>query len=318
MEWLINRRRMMCHISVPPTYLTFEDAEFWRIVCINYGDYNEIVITDNGDNTVNITTTFKSVIVNPTDQRRVNVKKASVISEETNVDNSQGTYVAGTTKEPVGITQRQCDAVIRMGYYYNEGISGLFVGNTIIASANDLIHFRKMNEIFGILGQHTGGFYNCSNLETVEIPNSLEIIGQGAFTNCAKLNYINFKNVKEIQKNAFQGTSLTSVVLNDGFTTLTNKPFTNLRTLTYIDFPSSTINIDDVSMLRYGSPVVVCRAQNPPTANFGYPNNSVVLYVPQSSIEDYKSATGWKYFADKTYAIEGTWYETHKELEPTT
>ena len=50
----------MFNKSIPPDYVEFEDPEVWRICCENWGDYNEIVITDNGDNTVDIVESFIS------------------------------------------------------------------------------------------------------------------------------------------------------------------------------------------------------------------------------------------------------------------
>lgn len=85
-------------------YLQFDDLDVWTICCTNWGDYIETVIVDNTDNTVNITKTFKSMLNNI-------VKINELISVETNIDNNENTYEAGTTKEPVGITIKQCEAV---------------------------------------------------------------------------------------------------------------------------------------------------------------------------------------------------------------
>ena len=110
MEWLINRRRMMYNKAVPPAYLTFEDNRIWTACCNAWGDRNKIVITDNGNNTVNIVTTFESKL-------NTTIKKSSVISTQTNVDNTGGTYTVGTTYEPIGITMEQCAAVTSFQTY---------------------------------------------------------------------------------------------------------------------------------------------------------------------------------------------------------
>lgn len=323
MEWLINRRRMMCHESVPPVYLTFEDTEFWRLTCINYGDYNETVITDNGDNTVNITTTFKSVIVSPTNQRTVTLKKTFIISEETNVDNSEGTYVAGTTKEPIGITQRQCDAIKQLGYHSGGyGIVNVYTNNSLITSANDFAKFRNMTEICGNwnAGLYGGPRY-CSNLETAEIPESLRIIGEGAFYNCFALKHLDFKNVTQLNRQCFGNTSLQEAVFNEGFTSLNagssaSGAFYGVRTLTYVDLPSTIVGIGNDNF-RLSSPILVCRATTPPTLG-AYNDGPTTIYVPQASLEAYAASPDWSSQASKLRAIEGTWYETHRELEPTT
>lgn len=318
MEWLINRRRMMCHESVPPVYLAFEDAEFWRLTCINYGDYNETVITDNGDNTVNITTTFKSVIVSPTDQRKVNLKKSSIISEETNVDNSEGTYVAGTTKEPVGITQRQCDAIKNIGYFSGSGISNVYTSNALIISANDYTHFRNLNEIYGnwTVGRY-GGVRGCANLETAEIPETLKTIGEGCFYSCSKLKFFDFKNVTTVTRQAFQLTSIDEAAFKEGFTTISGGSaygaFSTISTVLHFDFPTTTTTINDGQIFRYGRPVVVCRGTTPPalTAPTNGITTAIDVYVPQAALETYQTAENWSSLAAYMHPLEGTWYEHH-------
>lgn len=134
MEWLINRRRMMYNKAVPPAYLTFESAAFWTIACNLWGDYNQTVITDNGNNTVNIVTTFISKLGGTT-------KKSVVIESLSNVDNSESIYVAGTTKEPVGITAKQCAAVTQTNLGSNIKNKG------DIGSMNELIYFTSITNV---------------------------------------------------------------------------------------------------------------------------------------------------------------------------
>ena len=71
-------------------YLIFEDNEVWSICCNNYGDYKEVVVTDNGDNTVDIATT-------PVSMMNTTANRGTTVTQH-NVDNTGGTYVAGTTK----------------------------------------------------------------------------------------------------------------------------------------------------------------------------------------------------------------------------
>ena len=317
MEWLINRRRMMCHESVPPVYLHFEDYEVWKAVCTRYGDYNEIVVTDNGDNTVDITTTFKSVIMLDVYQQTVTVKKSVVVDTQTNVDNSQGTYTAGTTKEPVGITQKQCDAVLIMGNYRSSDVvTNLFKNNTAIISANDLIHFRNLTEIYGNWGGgRSGGFNGCTNLETAEIPESLRVIGQAAFYNCPKLTEFDFKNVTTVNRAAFQQSKIREVVFNTGFTTVDGGgygAFADLSTVLHFDFPSTTTTINDTKIFTAGRPVIVCRGATPPTlAAQSSVNQCIDIYVPQAYLATYQSAENWSALSAYMHPLEGTWYENH-------
>ncbi len=161
MEWLINRRRMMYNKAVPPTYLAFEDEEFWRVCCIHYGEYDEVVITDNNNNTVNITTTRKVM-------RNDNLIKSTVIDEQTNVDNTGGTYVAGTTIVPVGITDKQCKEVT--------ALSNDFTSTSLqVFKCSELHYFINLRVISNNV------FYDTSYPTLIALPSSIEIIRGNAF-----------------------------------------------------------------------------------------------------------------------------------------
>lgn len=99
---LLNRRRYMGG-GVVEEYLIFKDIDIWTVCCCNWGDYEEVVITDNSDDTVNIATT-------PVHMENTTSTRGTTTTEY-NVDNTGGTYTAGTTKVPVGIKKSQCLAV---------------------------------------------------------------------------------------------------------------------------------------------------------------------------------------------------------------
>lgn len=326
MEWLINRRRMMLNRAIPPAYLTFEDEEFWRICCLTYGDYEETVITANEDNTVDIVVTFKSQMVN-SNQYSVAIKNSEVISSREGVDNSGGEYTAGTTKAPVGITQKQCDAVTILGCFtWNGSLSDKFKSNTLITSVNDLTKFRNITQIFGDAGTgHLGGFSQCTNISSAAIPDSLHDVGDRCFYKCYGITSFDFKNIRSLGRESFQETKLTEVVLNEGFTAIygggtsgSYEPFVNTTTIKYYDFPSTTVTLQSRDLCRFSATqVIVCRATTPPTLPAQLnPLSSVKIYVPSASVDTYKAASNWSALANQIYAIEGTWYETHRELEP--
>lgn len=307
---------MMFNRVIPPKYLTFEDNEFWRILCCYYGDYNEVVVTDNGNNTVDITTSFVS-------KNYYTEKKRTVVSTQTNVDNSGGTYVAGTTKEAVGITQVQCDAILELtpvDTNYNT-YGRIFMNNTAILSLNDLAKLRNLTSIKGNYGGKStnSGFSGCTNIVSVNLPNSFLSIGDCSFYKCTSLSSINFNNTAIIGQYGFMQTSLTQIVLNEGFTSIGVYAFYKDTSLAYLDLPSTTTSIGGDALAGVSSrPVFVCRATTPPTLGRNNAGNVSVIYVPAAAVEDYKATTNWSAQASKIQAIEGTWYETHRSLEPTT
>lgn len=303
---------MMFNKIVPPEYLTFEDYEFWRVCCLTFGDYDETVITDNGDNTVDIVVTYKSQL-NPGV-----VKKSVVISSTYGVDNTGGTYTAGTTKAPVGITQRQCDAITWFGRSGNSDNHAYFYNNKNIQSVNDLRYFTNLTELRGNAGRSDafGAFASCTNITSAILPASLYRVGDDAFI-YTSLSSINLDNIRYIGKDALKGTQLTSIVLNNCISIGTTAAY-NISTLVYVDLPSTITSIDKNAFASTPSKVVVCRALTPPTVGSSGMGFISKIYVPNDSLDTYKSASYWSSYASKIEAIEGTWYETHKELEPTT
>lgn len=97
---MINRRRV---IKAGKKYIDFADEEVKRVCCVAWGDCYVTTTTDNGDNTVTVTTRFVS-------KMNDSVKRNRVISKKV-LDNTDGKYIAGTTYEAVGMTMKQIDAV---------------------------------------------------------------------------------------------------------------------------------------------------------------------------------------------------------------
>lgn len=89
-----------------------------------------------------------------------------------------------------------------------------------------------------------GAFAECSSLSTVTIPNSVTSIGDGAFNACTGLTSITILNsVTTIGNDAFRGcTSLTSITIPNSVTTIGNDAFQNSG-LTSITIPNSVTDI---------------------------------------------------------------------------
>ena len=123
-------------------------------------------------------------------------------------------------------------------------------------------------------------FYNCLSLINITIPNKVKSIANDAFSECRKLEAIEIPgSVKTIGYNAFHSCyALTSLIINDGVTSIGNAAFM------YCNLTS-----------------INCKSLTPPTLGtkvFEYNNANMKIYVPAAAVETYKSADGWKEYAD--------------------
>ena len=91
---------------------------------------------------------------------------------------------------------------------------------TIIKYNGSAANVTIPSEIDGykVLSIWQGAFYNCTSMESVTIPNSIEYIGLGAFSGCTNLKNIDIRtsgnNIIRICDSAFNGcTSLKSIVI---------------------------------------------------------------------------------------------------------
>lgn len=279
MEWLINRRRMMYNKALPPVYIAFEDSKIWEYCCVHWGDYNETVITDNGDDTVNIVTKFKSM-------KNLTVKKSIVISEQNNVDNSQGTYTAGTTKEPVGITIKQCAAVITFPATAGDLKSGKMPGLT---SFNEFKYFTNIRATSYALNLFNGQ-RSLTSLECPPINWGSSTYVNGWFRDCSALKHLVLPKTQQYRNYCFSYCGAEE-----------------------LDFSENTTFIEDFPRGNSNLKVVVCRTTTPPTMTAGqanaWPAKLEHIYVPAESVDLYKAAKVWSTKADLITSIEGSDYE---------
>ena len=85
-------------------------------------------------------------------------------------------------------------------------------------------------------------FYNCIGLTSVEIPDSVTSIGDCAFTGCSGLTSVVIPDsVTSIGEGAFTGCSgLSSVVIGDSVTSIGGSAFRNCSKLTSIQFKDAS------------------------------------------------------------------------------
>ena len=179
----------------------------------------------------------------------------------------------------------------------------------------------------GVTTISSSAFYGCDSLTSVTIGDGVTEIGGSAFSGCTSLTSVTIGDgVTEIGDYAFSGcSSLTSVTIGDGVTEIGNSAFYGCSSLISVTIPDSVTTIgwnafyqcssltsvtipDSVTTIGGGAfqncsslTSVYCKATTPPSLDsgvFGNNGSGRKIYVPAESVQAYKSADGWRDYAD--------------------
>lgn len=194
---------------------------------------------------------------------------------------------------------------------------------------------REVN-LQGLTVLQTAMFENCANLQTVGSMANVTYIGGVVFYNCFNLHIdVNMPNLLNIETTSFWNSGITSISNLGSITSIKNygndgsfsgcpslktidlHTTTNLQTIERCAFkgatacetihlPSSITTLGDfafqnTSSLRW----IKIDAATPPTITeytFYGANSSFKIYVPDSSVSDYKSST-WSSFSNRIFGI---------------
>lgn len=154
------------------------------------------------------------------------------------------------------------------------------IGDGAFAHCKDL-YGVTISEGISVINSYM--FWYCDNLRTFSIPKGVKEIKNCAFQGCPKLSSVSIPNsVISIGEQAFYKSGLTSITIPNSVTSIGRIAFWECRELTSIH----------------------CKSDIPPTiendnvrgAFDGNIFSSATLYVPQGTIEAYKSAYEWSKF----------------------
>ncbi len=147
----------------------------------------------------------------------------------------------------------------------------------------------------------------------VTIPNSVEVIGNYAFSSCQDLTSVEIPNsVMSIGDGAFSSCrGLTSVEIPNSVTSIGDVAFSWCTQLTLVTIGESLTSIGDGAFSEYTNlQKMVVHAINPPQISSNtFSDYDMPLYVPAGSKKDYQEALYWENFthiretADPLYTI---------------
>ncbi len=96
----------------------------------------------------------------------------------------------------------------------------------------------------GVTSISSFAFYNCANITSVTLPDTLEEICDNSFYNCTDLTGITIPDsVSIIYSAAFAGSGITEIVIPDGIEEIAGSTFANCKNLTTVTIPDSVTGI---------------------------------------------------------------------------
>ena len=125
-----------------------------------------------------------------------------------------------------------------------------------------------------------------------------------AFAPAGLTTYSIPKGVETIGYGAFMSSGLTSVNIPDGVKTIGSHAFFGCDGMTNVTIPKSVTSIGRGAFDCAGSVTVTVEATTPPALGdyafgyVGYNGHKVVIYVPKSAVGAYRTAEGWKDYAE--------------------
>lgn len=148
----------------------------------------------------------------------------------------------------------------------------IFGGNTVIETFNEFQYFTGLTAI------NSGCFEGCTNLHKVTLP-PLTIMNDSVF----------------------KKSGIEEIIIPEGYISIGSNIVEWCTQCRLIDFPSTVTSIGN-SLLWAVKDIttIVCRAITPPTlGGWGYNGIPVVIYVPDESVNAYKTATNWSEHANR-------------------
>ena len=175
-----------------------------------------------------------------------------------------------------------------------------YIANNILGAANNI---KRVEIKEGVISVGGGAFQTSSALTTVIIPNSVKYIDGTAFGDCPNLSALTIgSGVTEIGEGAFSGDSSINNDLNlPNVTKINTAAFQGCRSLHSVNIGSGVTRIQGSAFRGCsGLTSIVVNADVPPSLGArAFDDSTCNIYVPQGSVETYKTTYPWNGYASR-------------------
>lgn len=290
------------HILADAYYARIDDPEAERVLVQQYSSDGVGLIQSDINQITSLSNLFDG---------NTSVQDLSCLSQLTNVTSIGSNLCKGATSLttvtlPSGVTQIPGSPSGANGGAFNgcTNLTTVILPDNLTSIGNYSFYgdtsLSQINFPTGLTSIGWFAFQN-TNLSSITIPNSVTNIGNGTFRGCTNLSSITFSD---------GGSTTLSIAAGAGFAPGFIYGCTNNLVVT---FPNKTITIAKkaLSCANSGSVMTtyIFTSTTPPTVTdqISEENNAfktrMTIYVPDSAVNDYKTATGFTYFADCIHSI---------------
>ena len=288
------------------------------IMQLTNGEYHGIDAEGNADNTGYPIIEGNLHIAGSTSQENIDFLKGKFPALVLTVDQIINYFkfadpeveriVAENWGDGTGTSLEQIEAITNIG--------NKFKGNTTIET------FDELEKFTGLSGTLSNTFYGCTSLRAVKLPPNITYIN-ACFRDTA-ITSLDLQNVTKVRDN--QNVYLTELKNYEQVTVLEWNAFPNIN-VSYLNFPNLTslgdygFRFATIGTIEFGEhltyigngslnsgnyKVFVFRSATPPEIHYSaLPalNKCPNIYVPDASVEAYKTATNWVNYADRIMSM---------------
>lgn len=142
-------------------------------------------------------------------------------------------------------------------------------------------------------------FFDCLNLTSVDIP-SVTSIGSGAFSDCSNLTSVDMPSVASIGDRVFRYCSSLTSVSMPSVTSIGNAAFSDCP-ITNVSLPATLTSISNGCFTATRE--ITLAATTPASLGTDAFWQYAVIRVPESAVNDYRTAAGWSNYKDQIFSM---------------